>query len=183
MTVNMMQEDALREERYAHLRIRKRRCDRTFMLCLAAGALLSAVEILLVGSMIGVAQFGRDALRGIVFFVSNFGIIAGMLLGICLRNRWLTAAALLLWGFNSFLQGQLMYYGSLACMIISLATEFEWETLRKKEGFPLFEIPIREKEQQEQPVDLTRRNLPQAPAETVPQDARRSCTPGEMDSI
>ena len=79
---------------------------------------------------------GRNSLRGIVIFVSNFGIVAGMLLGICLRNRWLTAAALLLWGFNSFLQGQIMYYGSLACMIISLATEFEWEkAARGENGF------------------------------------------------
>lgn len=182
--MNITNEDAAREERYAHLRIRKARCERTFTVCLAACGLLAAIEVLLIGSFAGVTLFGESAVKGCIFLASNLGMIVCLLLGICKRNRWLTGAAMMLWLISCLLQGKIYYYGMLACMIITLMTVLEWDKLRHKEGFPLFEIPIREQETHGNYSDLTVRNLPPAPLpETAPQDGQRHFTPGEMDTI
>lgn len=180
----MYTENDVREERYAHLRIRKRRCERTFTACLAVSALAGMIELLFVGSVRCTALLGKNVPLGLTAFAANFGILVILLLGICKRNRYLLGAALIIWIFSCLLSMTLHAPVTVACIIISLMTSLEWNTLRHKEGFPLFEIPIQEQEQQECSIDLTARNLPQAPeTDAMQTDSRHNFTPGEMDSI
>lgn len=181
--MDIMDENDLREERYAHLRIRKARCEKTFTLCLAAQLLFAAVEVMTIGTVSSVERLGQNLLLGCVSFAVNLGIVVCSVLGICKRNRYLTIAALVLWAAACFQLKRFYYYGTAACLIITLSTEFEWEKLRHKEGFPLFDIPIREKETKGTLGDLTVRNLPPPSPETAGQDGERQFTPGEMDSI
>ena len=175
-----MTEQELREEHYAHLRIQKRRRENALAGCLCVAALVGTVELLAFGTVDGIRFFGESVPLGIIIFCLNLGIFAGMILGICKRNYYLTGAAIMLWILNSLLHLRFLYIGTTACLFFSMAEELRWHRLRQEEGFPLFEVPIREQEQSGAAADLTARKLPAA---EPTQEPARPFTPGEMDSI
>ena len=177
-------DEEFREERYAALRIRKARCEKIFTVCLAASALLAAVEIMTFGTISSIALFGENRYLGLLSFGLNAGIIIFSLLGICYRKRSLTCAALLLWIAACLLHFRPLFIGSFVYMLNTLFNEMEWDRLRKKEGFPQFQIPFRELDSADTDNDLTVRNLPPPPAPGNTSEAgNRSFIPGEMDSI
>lgn len=133
--------DTERARRYDILRVRKNRCDSLYgyaMFLFFASVFVSAVRAWVLLNL--AAGTGGNAVPVFgIWLVCTLSMLALEFLSVNRRDVRCAAAGAVLYVICCVLSRD-MDYGAAVCLGLSLYTGWQWEKLKKEEGFPLFDI-------------------------------------------
>ena len=188
-----MQDSYLDEEkkrRYDVLRTRKNRCEMFYDRCMI-GALAATVLESAFNYFFMFRALGSGVLLPVICFNLDIGLRICEFLGLFRRRRILTVCAGIPVALSMSLPRifsslpKTMYPGTLVVLIALLWTQLQWEQLAKEEGFPNFELDLREVEQSKPDYhpELAERPLPVPEPVCTEAPIVRRGGPEDMDTI